>query len=374
MGQINLTYILKNKVVQAILNILLGISAGSLTLILLDNSTYKFLDIVLPLLSFSIITFVSFKFKLLRKLYAEGIKIVRLVFSIILGVFTAYIFFINMHNYIINSNKLIIFVLLAIPFIIVCLYWFYGKFVFYMKKYIETIDKVEKNFLIVASIILIIGVSIINSKTSLLNYGVLNEKYYDYNVINAENIEKDDSRIINVIKNLYLNNNYDIVFTSDSPILLSFDVFSNVTAKENDFKNPLFGVFAIPFSIIPKAISLILPINNIYALLLSIVYGILIFISFTLLARLMKVKGILKALFLIIISVSFPTLLFLTNTEQYAISVFYLIVFIYMCVNKNKDKEMAYIMATGSTITTGILFPLLIPLPLIILQISFTYI
>lgn len=364
MGKLNktidLTKFLKNKIVQAIMNILLGISAGSLTLVLLDDKGYEFLNIVLPLLSFAIIEFAAFKFKLLKKLYGEGIGTVRLIISAILGTFTSYVFFRNMPNYVSNANELAIFTLLAIPAITAFLYWFYGKLVNYIKKYIKTMDKVEKYFLIVAGVVLIIGISIIDAKTSLFNYGVLKEEYYDYKIISTENIEEDDIRITNRIKQLYLTNNYDIVSTTDSPILLNFDVFSNVTAKENDFKNPLFGVFSLPFSIIPKAISLIIPMANIYALLLSIVHGALVFIAFTLLARLMKLKGVLKALFLTIISIVFPTLLFLTNTEQYAISVFYLIVFIYMVVNNVKDKDMAYIMATGSTLTTGILFPLLL--------------
>ena len=356
---INVIEIFKNKIVQIILNIILGISTASLTLILLDNKGYEVLNFLLPLVSFIIVEFVAFKYRLWKNLYGEGIGKIRLIVSVILGVFTTYNLFLNMPTYT-NVNKLSVFVLLAIPSIIVFLYWFYGKLVYYIKKYIKTIDKVEKYYLIIAGIILILFTSIINSKTTLFSYGILNEKYYDYDVYYTENIDKNDSSILNKINNLYMTNNYDIVYTSDSPILLEFDVFSNVTAKENDYKNPLFGVFSIPFSIIPKAISLIIPVNNIYPTLLSIVQGLLIFIAFTLLARLMKIKGLLKILFLIIITVAFPTILFLISTEQYAFSVFYLIVFIYMAINKIKDKDMAYIMATGSTITTGILFPLLL--------------
>lgn len=356
--------LLENKIIQAILNILMGISVASLTLTLLDNKGYELFNIILPILSFAITEFTLFKYKLIRDLYKNGIGKTRLIISSLLAFFTAYVFYNNMLVFPNNVVIKTILSFLSIPAIIVSLYWFYGKLLYYLKKYIKTMDKVEKTFLIIAGVILIIGISIINAKTSLFNYGVLKEEYYDYEINDTDSTIEDNSTmreiIVYKIKQQYLHENFDIIYTTDSPILLNFDVFSNVQALENDIRNPLFGVFSIPFAIIPKAISLIVPMNNIYALLLSIVHGGLIFIGFTLLARLMKLKGILKVLFLVIVSISFPTLLFLTSIEQYAISVFYLIVFIYMAVNKIKDRDIAYIMATGSITTSGILFPLLL--------------
>lgn len=73
----------------------------------------------------------------------------------------------------------------------------------------------------------------------------------------------------------------------------------------------------------------------------------------------MKLKGVSRLLFMVFSCVTYPTLLFLINMEQYVIHVFYLISFIYMSINKNKDRDMLYIMSTGSLITSGILFPLL---------------
>ena len=52
---INVIEIFKNKIVQIILNIILGISTASLTLILLDNKGYEVLNFLLPLVSFIIV-------------------------------------------------------------------------------------------------------------------------------------------------------------------------------------------------------------------------------------------------------------------------------------------------------------------------------
>ena len=361
MGELNrtvdLTKFFKNKIVQAIINILLGISAASVTLILLDDKGYDFVSIVLPILSFAIVVFAAFKFKILRGLYGDGIKKIRLAVSIILGMLTSYLLFVNMQLYVTDRSQILI--LTAIPFIVAFLYWFYGKFMCYMRRYIKTMDKVEKWFFVTAGIILIIAVSIIDAKTTVFTQGLLKEQYYDYDINVSGDIGERASTIPEKVELIYTASNYDIIYTTDTPILLGFDVFSNVTAKENDYKNPLYGVFSIPFSIVPKAISLIIPAKMVYPLTLSIVHGALVLLAFTLLARLMKLNGTLKALFLVFISVAFPSLLFLTNLEQYVLSVFYLIVFIYMVMKKEKDMDMAYIMATGSTTTTGILFPLL---------------
>ena len=100
-------------------------------------------------------------------------------------------------------------------------------------------------------------------------------------------------------------------------------------------------------------------IRNLYAILIAIIQGMLILISNTLLARMMNLKGTTKLLFLLTLTLTWPSLLFTFNLEQYAMPIFYLITYIYMSINQIKDKDIAYITATGSMLTSGILFPLL---------------
>lgn len=356
--EINITGILGNKIVQVILNLIFGISVASLSLILIKDEVENYVYIIVPVLSFIIAEIMAFKFKFLKEIY-KNYSCVRLFVSILLGLIAIYTIYKNIHEYA-NFPKLQIFVLFAIPAVIIFLYWFYTKLTYYVKKYLNSMDKVEKYFLTISTAILTIAIIFIYNMTNVFHYGRLNSKYYDYDIIHIYGAQNND--IYNaVMTNVYDNMNYDILYTTDTALLTYLDVYSNVDSKENDIRQPLFGLFSIPFSVVPKGISYIFPKSEtIYPVFLAIVQGILALFSFTLIARLMKLKGIIKVLFLIFITVSFPTLLFLLNLEQYLMAFFYLIVFIYMSVNNIKDKDIAYIMATGSMLTTGILFPLLI--------------
>lgn len=150
----------------------------------------------------------------------------------------------------------------------------------------------------------------------------------------------------------------NLLYTFDTQFLLDMDVYNNINAVENDLRQPFFGIFSLPFTILPKFISSI-SFTEIYPFLIAIVQGFIVFVSIILLEKMMKLKGLSKLLFMIFSCVTYPTLLFLFNMEQYVIHVFYLIVFIYMSINHIKDKDMLFIMASGTLVTSGIFFPLL---------------
>ena len=113
--------LLENKIIQAILNILMGISVASLTLTLLDNKGYELFNIILPILSFAITEFTLFKYKLIRDLYKNGIGKTRLIISSLLAFFTAYVFYNNMLVFPNNVVIKTILSFLSIPAIIVSL-------------------------------------------------------------------------------------------------------------------------------------------------------------------------------------------------------------------------------------------------------------
>ena len=356
---IDLSKLINNKFFKFILNILFGITTACLTIVLIESKySNMWINIILPILSFIIAEIMTFKFNFLQKTFSNIGKI-RLIVSTILSIFITVNLYINILTYS-NIKNWKVFLIISIPAIITFLYWFYTKLAYYLKKYIKTMDKVEKVYLTTASIILALAVISIYNLTTIFSETKLKREYYNYEITYGEELRNNPALLSKIINDIYTQMNYDVLYSSDTQILLKMDVYNLITAKENDVRQPLFGVFSIPFSIVPKAISMIFPkAQGIYPILLILTQGILAFISFTLLARLMKLKGIAKSLFLLIITVTYSSLLFLLNLEQYIFSVFYLIVFIYMAVNKNKDKDMAYIMGTGSMLTTGILFPLL---------------
>ncbi len=359
-----LAVVKKHPLVECIINILFGISTACMNLMLIDPKiTKEIAYIILPIATFIISQVLVFKFKFLEKTFENKNKKI-LFFSILLGIFETW----NMYKkleYKVLKDQMFIFAILAIPAISVFLYWFYNKIAYYFNRYVKTLDKIEKNYLIIASSILITSVVIIYNLTNLFYGCKLSREKYDYELTNLRTnqvISEEDESIYEkvIIRKTYAQPYYDIVYTSDTGWLYLQDAYTNVVSQENNFRQPLFGIFAIPFSVIPRLLADIIPVSNLYAVLLAIMQGVLIFIAFTLLARMMKLRGIAKGLFLAIISLTYPTLLSLLNLEQYCIPVFYFITFIYFSINKiNEDKKIMYIATAGNMLTFGVFFPFL---------------
>ncbi len=85
---------------------------------------------------------------------------------------------------------------------------------------------------------------------------------------------------------------------------------------------------------------------------------LLYLIATVLISRMLGLSGYRKVLFLGLLCVSYPVLIFSLTAEQYLFAVFYLILMLYL----HQDKiggSLGYIAATGSMLTTGIFFPIL---------------
>lgn len=152
--------------------------------------------------------------------------------------------------------------------------------------------------------------------------------------------------------------NFDLVYSSDSGYLVHQDVYRNVGAEQNDLRQPLFGVFAMPFAQAAWLISRVLFfLPECYITVWQIVQMLLFLIAAVLLGRMMGLKGAEKALFLTMLCLSYPVLIFSLTAEQYLIAVFYLILLIYL-EREPVGQSVSYIAATGSLLTSGIWFPL----------------
>ncbi|MGL4999904.1 MAG: hypothetical protein ACRC5T_13155 [Cetobacterium sp.] len=155
--------------------------------------------------------------------------------------------------------------------------------------------------------------------------------------------------------------NYDILFTSDTAYQYISNVFMNIGAPENDLRQPLFGLYSLPIGTSAYIISKIFFfIPNSFGLFLQIFQILMLGISLILLGRLMKLeKPFEKVLFYIFISVSYSFLIWSLPLEQYVICYFFLILFVYDSLGKRKYENLLYIGATGTLLTSGIVFPLL---------------
>lgn len=354
---IDLSKIYNNKIIQILINVLFSISCASLTAILivadLSNSV---IDIALPLASFFIMLFVTNKFNLLKIIFNSLNKII-LVITVVISFYELNLTSFYMLYYS-TTYANIIFVIIAYPSVITFLYWFYSKFWYYFKLFIKSLNKFEKNFLIIATSILAIAVIVIYNVTTIFTHAQINEENRRYNieydVVNDETTKEANS----LIDMIYTCIRSNLIFTADTQILLENDTYNNIDYLENDLRQPFFSIFAFPYTIIPRLISDI-SFKQIYPFLIAVIQGFLMFVSIILIEKMMNLKGITRLLFIIFLSVTYPTLLFLINMEQYAISVFYLVTFIYMSINKIKDRDWLFIFSTGSLLTSGILFPLL---------------
>ena len=153
--------------------------------------------------------------------------------------------------------------------------------------------------------------------------------------------------------------NFDLIYSADSGYLVHTDVFRNIGADQNDLRQPLFGVFAAPFAQVAWILSKILFfIPSGYVTLLQIIEMLLFLVATVLVARMLGLTGYRKALFLGLLCVSYPVLIFSLTAEQYLLAVFYLVLMLYLRQDK-LGGSLGYIAATGSMLTTGIFFPLI---------------
>lgn len=153
---------------------------------------------------------------------------------------------------------------------------------------------------------------------------------------------------------------YDIVYTADNATIIGMDAYMNNATFDNDLRQPLFTAFAMPFAIPAHMLSEFLPFNHnlSYQIVMTIIQFILISITTIMLARLLNLEETKKKYLYILLSISFPYILFSFLIEQYVIALFYLILTIYL-YKEDKGINYSYIGAVGTLLTSGIIFPLI---------------
>ena len=283
---IDLSKIYNNKIVQIILSILLSLSTASLTAILITGEwSNTVLDIVLPTLSFLIMLFISIKFDLFKNIFANISK-ATLIVSTILGIYATYLIFLRMPEYSTTFARLP-FVICAIPFAITFLYLFYAKFWHYFKAFIKSLNKMEKNFIIVGISIFSIAIIVIYNMTNVFTKAHITEPNRIYYI--KYSIENEESKRIgqSFVDGAYSRIRGNVIFTSDTQVILGDDLYNYVNAGENDYRQPFFAIFSMPFTLVPRIIA-DFTIWEIYPFLLAIVQACLVLISIVLLQRLMK--------------------------------------------------------------------------------------
>lgn len=221
--------------------------------------------------------------------------------------------------------------LIALPMVFGYLLWFVRFMWQHAKNFWHTSDFTERMFLLSAGIVFTILIVFTYLCTQAFYGAHINGAWY----------------------------NFDLIYSADSGYLVHTDVFRNIGADQNDLRQPLFGVFAMPFAQAAWLVSKILFfLPNGYVTVLQIMAMLLYLVATVLIARMLGLGGHQKALFLGLLCVSYPVLIFSLTAEQYLFAVFYLVLMLYL----HQDKvggSLGYIAATGSMLTTGIFFPVI---------------
>lgn len=147
---------------------------------------------------------------------------------------------------------------------------------------------------------------------------------------------------------------FDVLFTSDSGRLVTDEnVYLSLYHGENDLRQPLFAVFAIPFIGCVYTISLMFSFFSFGApLCMNLMQVILLFIANLMISKLLNLKPQERICFVILSFCTYMSLLFSLMMEQYLITYFWMITFIYLACNKKQDELI--LTATGGTLLTSL--------------------
>lgn len=233
-----------------------------------------------------------------------------------------------------STKKLVLGIFFAsFPAIFILFYFIFTYTVPYIIKFFRSLDRFERSFLTIATLIAIVCIIGVFQQTSLF--------FATYNA---------DGSLIS----------YDVLYTADCSEIYAMDCFSRILSSENDIRQPLFGLFALPIGLLAKLLSaLFFFLPNSYAIGLGILQIILLAITLIMIMRLLQLSKLTDRIFFILFASScYAYLLYSFMIEQYVIAYFYVILVIY--VTHTTDKlNFAYFGAVSTLLTSGILFPLI---------------
>lgn len=153
---------------------------------------------------------------------------------------------------------------------------------------------------------------------------------------------------------------YDLIYTSDSPLLVKENAYLVLLQYQNDLRQPLFAVFAAPFLGLSFLLSRLLGASApLHALLMNLPQLALLVLSAHLLGRMLGLPPRWRLAFTALACCTWPVLLFSVMMEQYIFAVFYLICFGYLLCCRDRRDRLTLIGAGGTLLTSLILLPVM---------------
>lgn len=255
--------------------------------------------------------------------FKEVIKDLYLIFSIN-----------GKYTYIIN----LIFYLLPLFFLYLCFTYFILKIKNIFLILLNDINRCEKIYFIISTIIICVVGLIIYSTTTIFTTCITREGWTIWNAL----------------------------YGADSHIMAVEDVFFNINHYSNDYKQLLFAVFVVPFSTFAHLLTFCFsPIVNEqfnYLFLMFCIQIIVMQISVILAVKLLDLNNIKTIICCLIINVSYSLIVFSFLLEQYLFSTFWLILFIYFYSKHDYADPFLFLASSGSLLTNIIILPFFINL------------
>lgn len=156
----------------------------------------------------------------------------------------------------------------------------------------------------------------------------------------------------------YGTESYDIIYNSDSSLLVKGNCYLVLTHGQNDLRQPLFAVFAAPFVGIPYLFSKIFNASaSVQAMLMNYIQICMLFTANYMLTKMMKLSPVKRICFMLLTCCTYTQLLFTLMMEQYIVAYFWLIFCMYLICEKGQPDRIALWGAGGTLLTSMILLP-----------------
>jgi len=148
---------------------------------------------------------------------------------------------------------------------------------------------------------------------------------------------------------------HDIIYTSDSRMLVKWNAYMTLTHQENDLRQPLFAVFSAPFTAIPYLVSRLIGASAaVHGMLMNSVQVAMLFVTNLILAAMMKLDMRKRICFMVLSCFTYAQLLFTLMMEQYIVACFWLVFCVYL-IARNRTPARITLWATGGTLLTGMI-------------------
>jgi hypothetical protein len=148
----------------------------------------------------------------------------------------------------------------------------------------------------------------------------------------------------------------DLIYTSDSGAIVHENAYLSLNAVENDFRSPLFAVFAAPLMGLPYLLGRVLPFAGAQATVMVAAQVPLLVVAVCLLMKLIKGVGKPARILLpVVMLTTYGALLFTLMAEQYIIALFYLALCLYGLLERGEREQLYILGAAGTMLPSAVL-------------------